>query len=96
MKKALCFQCKQWSSDANICEYCEYIIHQAEKDKIKQKEEDKINPPKPPSFLSRAMDYLKTSKNLLFRLLYYILMSIWGIYVGIVMLILYIIASVVA
>jgi hypothetical protein len=58
MKKALCFQCKQWSTDTKICEHCGYIISREVKEEIKRKEEEKITPPKPPSFLAKAMNYL--------------------------------------
>ena len=95
MKKALCFQCNQWSNDTNICEHCGYIISQEIKDEIKRKEKAKLHPPKPPSAIERAMNYLKTSPNPILKLIYYILMTIWFIYVGIVMLIMYIASSVI-
>lgn len=94
-KKALCMQCREWSNDTNICEHCGYIISQEVKDEIKQKEYDKLNPPKPPSWLARAMEYLRTSKNPILKLIYYILMGIYFVYAGIVMIIMYLAASVV-
>ncbi|HLV41295.1 MAG TPA: hypothetical protein VKY37_03360 [Brumimicrobium sp.] len=94
MKKALCFQCKQWSSDTKICEHCGYIISQEVKDEIKREEELKLNPPKPPSKLVKAFHYLKASKNPFLKFLYYILMGIWMVYVGIVMVIMYIGAAI--
>jgi len=90
MKKALCFQCKQWSSDTKVCEHCGYIISQEVKDEIKQKEYDQLNPPKPPSKLQKAFNFLKASKNPFLKLIYYILMAVWMLYVGIVMIIMYI------
>jgi len=90
MKKALCFQCNQWSSDTKVCEHCGYIISQEVKDEIKQKEHDKLHPPKPPSKLLKAFNYLKTAKNPFLKLIYYILIGIWMLYVGIVMIIMYI------
>lgn len=95
MKKALCFQCRQWSNDTKICEHCDLIISQELKDEIKRKEKEKLYPPKPPSGLARALDYLRTSSNPILKLIYYILMTIWFIYVGIIMLIMYIASSVV-
>ncbi|RFC55631.1 hypothetical protein [Brumimicrobium aurantiacum] len=92
-KKALCLNCRQWSFDIHVCEHCGYIISQAAKDEIKQKEYNKLNPPKPPSKLRRAMEYLRTSKNPLLKLLYYLLMGVWMIYVGLVMSIMYIAAA---
>lgn len=94
-KKALCLQCREWSSDTHVCEHCGYIISQEKKDEIKEEEELRLNPPKPPSKLKRAMEYLRTSKNPLLRVLYYILMGIWMLYAGIVMIIMYLAASVV-
>lgn len=94
MKKALCFQCKQWSSDTKVCEHCGYIISQEVKDEIKREEELKLNPPKPPSKLAKAMEYLRVSKNPFLKILYYILMAIWGVYVVIVMIIMYIGAAI--
>jgi hypothetical protein len=90
MKKALCYQCKQWSSDTKVCEHCDYIISQEVKDEIKRKEELKLNPPKPPSKLAKAMEYLRKSKNPFLKLFYYILMGIWMLYAGIVVIIMYI------
>lgn len=95
MKKALCFQCKEWSSDTKVCEHCGYIISQEVKDEIKRKEELKLNPPKPPSKLEKAFTYLKNSDNIFLKIIYYILMTIWTIYAGIVMIIMYLAASVV-
>lgn len=95
MKKALCFQCRKWSNDTTICEHCGSIISQELKDEIKRKEEKRLNPPKPPSGLSRALDYLRNSSNPILKLIYYILMTVWITYVGIVMLIMYIASSVV-
>lgn len=89
-KKALCMQCRQWSYDTNVCEHCGYIISQQKKDEIEREEYDKLNPPKPPSKLKRAMEYLRTSKNPLLKVLYYILMGIWMFYAGIVMIVMYI------
>ena len=94
-KKALCMQCREWSYDTNVCEHCGYIISQQVKDEIKQKEYDKLNPPKPPSWLAKSMEYLRTSKNPFLKLIYYILMGIYMIYAGIVMIIMYLAASVV-
>lgn len=90
MKKALCFHCKKWSSDTKVCEHCGFIISQEVKDEIKQKEHDRLHPPKPPSKLKRALEYLRTSKNPFLRLIYYVLMGIWMLYAGIVMIIMYI------
>jgi hypothetical protein len=89
-KKALCMQCREWSNDTKVCEHCGYIISQEIKDEIKQKEYEKLNPPKPPSKLKKAMDYLRTSKNPFLKVIYYILMGIYFVYVGIVMIIMYI------
>ena len=94
MKKALCFQCKQWSSDTKVCEHCGYIISQEVKDEMKREEELILNPPKPPTKLVKAFNYLKASKNPFLKVLYYILMGIWAIYVGIVMVIMYIGAAI--
>lgn len=94
-KKALCMQCRQWSYDTNVCEHCGYIISQEVKDEIKRKEYEKLNPPKPPGWLARSMEYLRTSKNPFLKLIYYILMGIYMIYAGIVMIIMYLAASVV-
>jgi len=94
MKKALCFQCKKWSSDTKVCEHCGYVISQEVKDEIKRKEELKLNPPKPPSKLEKAFIYLKNSDNFFLKIIYYLLMGIWMIYVGIVMVIMYIGAAI--
>lgn len=93
MKKALCFQCQKWSSDTKFCEHCEYIISQEVKDEIKQKEYDKLYPPKPPSKFAKAIEYMRVSRNPLLRLIYILLMGIYMIYVGIIMIMLYISAS---
>lgn len=94
MKKALCFQCQQWSSDTKVCEHCGYIISQEVKEENERKEYEKLNPPKPPSKLKRAMEFLRTSKNPFYKVLYYILMGIWAFYAGIVMIIMYIGAAI--
>ncbi|WP_107038961.1 hypothetical protein [Brumimicrobium mesophilum] len=92
-KKALCMQCRQWSEDAKVCEHCGYIISREVKEEIEKKEYDRLNPPKPPSKLRKAMEYLRTSKNPFLKLLYYIIMGVWMIYAGIVMVIMYIAAA---
>lgn len=93
MKKALCFQCKQWSSNPDVCEHCSNFISQVVKDEIKREEELKLNPPKPPSRLRKFIEYLRTSKNPFLKILYYIFMGIWMFYAGIVMTIMYIAAA---
>lgn len=95
MKKALCFQCQKWSNDTKICEHCGAVISQELKDDIQRKEKAKLNPPKPPSALERAFNYLKSSTNPILKMIYYILMTIWFIYVGIVMFIMYLASLVV-
>lgn len=93
-KKALCMQCREWSNDTKVCEHCGYIISREVKEEIERKEYERLNPPKPPSKLVKAFNYLKTSKNPFLKFLYYILMGIWAIYAGIVMIIMYIGAAI--
>jgi len=92
-KKALCLQCREWSSNTDVCEHCGYVISQEVKDEIVRKEYERLNPPKPPSWLARTMDKLRTSKNPFLKLIYFILMGIYMLYAGIVMIIMYIAAS---
>ncbi len=93
-KKALCLQCREWSYDTNICEHCGYIISQEVKDEIEREEYERLNPPKPPSWLARTMEFLRTSKNPFLKLIYYLLMAIWGIYAIIVLIIMYVGAAI--
>lgn len=94
MRKALCFHCSKWSTNPEVCEHCHQIISRSLKREIEQKKIDKLTPPQPPSKIKKALEYLKQSKNPLLKILYYILVSISLIYVGIMMLIMYIISMV--
>lgn len=95
MKKALCFQCREWSNDTEVCEHCGAIISRELKDEIKRKEKAKLTPPKPPSVLEKAFNKLKTSSNPFLKIIYYLLMTVWIVYVGIVMLVMYLASSVI-
>ncbi|HLW40443.1 MAG TPA: hypothetical protein VKX31_08635 [Brumimicrobium sp.] len=92
MKKVLCFHCSKWSVQPEICEHCDQIISRRLEKEIQQKEIDRLTPPKPPSRIKKAMEYLKNSKNPLLKAIYYILVSISLLYIGIMMLIMYIIS----
>lgn len=92
MKKVLCHNCKQWSTTPQECEHCGHILCRVLQEEIVEQEIARNTPPEPPSKLKKAMDYLKNSKNPFLKVLYYILMSIWLIYVGFMLIIMYFIS----
>lgn len=93
MKQVRCPNCQKWSSNSEICEFCSEVISATKKEEIKLKEEGGIKKPDPPGKLQRFFEYTRTSKNPLLNLLYFITISLWGIYVGLVVLIMYIVVA---
>lgn len=94
MRKILCFNCHQWSTQSDRCEHCQTILSRELKEKIKEEEELRLNPPKPPSKFKLFIERLKNSKNPVIKVIYYILLSIYLFYIGIMMVIMYIISMV--
>ncbi len=90
MKQVKCPNCHEWSSKSDSCEYCGATINREQRALEKSGDDSKITAPKPPGKLQRFFDYAQKSKNPFVKLLYYIIISIWGVYVGLVVLILYI------
>jgi len=93
MKQVKCPNCQKWSSNTEVCENCGEILSQSKKEEIQQKKEGKIKKPEPPGKLQQFFEYTRTSKNPFLRLLYFITISIWGIYVGFVVLIMYLVVA---
>lgn len=93
MKQVRCPNCQKWSSKHEECEFCGEILNVEKKEKIKLKKEGKIIKPEPPGKLERFFEYARNSKNPLLRLLYIVILSLWGIYVGFVVLIMYIVVA---
>lgn len=93
MKQVKCPNCQKWSSNTEECEFCGEILNVEKKEEIKRKKEGKIKKPEPPGKLQQFFEYTRTSKNPLLNLLYYITISIWGIYVGFVVLIMYLVVA---
>lgn len=90
MKQVLCPNCKKWSSNTEECEHCGEVLNTEKREEIKKKKEGKIEKPEPPGKLQKFLEYTRTSKNPFLKLLYFITISIWTIYVGLVVLIMYI------
>lgn len=89
MKQVLCKNCRKWSNDPQHCEHCNELLNEME---IREKEfvlKNGITKPKPPGKLQKFFDKSRNSKNPFVRLLYYIVMGIWGIYVSLVVFMLY-------
>jgi hypothetical protein len=90
MKQVCCPNCQKWSSNTEECEFCGEILNTEKREEIKLKKEGKITKPEPPGKLQQFFEHTRTSKNPFLRLLYFISISIWFIYVGLVVLIMYI------
>jgi ribosomal protein L32 len=93
MKQAKCPTCNEWSQNTEICEHCGSAISR-EKQELEYREKHNIvSKPDPPGALQRFFEYGQKSNNPFVKLLYYIVLSIWGVYVGIVVIMLYIAAA---
>ncbi|PHR50028.1 MAG: hypothetical protein COA32_02530 [Fluviicola sp.] len=90
MKQVRCPNCQKWSSNTEACEFCGEVLNVEKREEIRQRKEGGIKKPEPPGRLQQFLEYTRTSKNPLLRLLYFLTISIWGIYVGFVVLIMYI------
>lgn len=90
MKQVKCPNCQKWSSNIEQCEHCGTTINREKRALEKPGIERKISAPEPPGKLQQFFEYAQKSKNPFVKLLYFIIMSIWGVYVGLVVLILYI------
>ncbi|MEX2485723.1 MAG: hypothetical protein WED10_14215 [Brumimicrobium sp.] len=93
MKQIRCQNCGKWSSKTDYCEHCNEPLSEDKKEEVTREKSGKIKKPEPPGKLAAFFEYTRTSKNPLLRLLYYIVMSIWGIYVGLVVIIMYIVVA---
>ncbi|MDX1446784.1 hypothetical protein [Lishizhenia sp.] len=89
MKQVLCKSCKQWSTDEFNCEHCGNLLNEQIIREEKYIAKHGIQKPKPPGKLAVFFEKSRNSKNPFVRLLYYIVMGIWGIYVGLVVFMLY-------
>jgi hypothetical protein len=93
MKQAKCTTCNEWSQNTEICDKCGAAISR-EKQELEYREKNNIvAKPEPPGALQRFFEYGQKSKNPFVKLLYYIVLSVWGVYVGIIVIILYIAAA---
>ncbi len=90
MKQVKCPNCHKWSSNTETCKHCGATINREKRALEKSGDDRKISAPKPPGKLQQFFEYAQQSKNPFVKLLYFIIMSIWGVYVGLVVLILYI------
>lgn len=89
MKQVLCKSCGNWSTDPQQCEHCKNLLNEVE---LREKEFDRkhgISKPKPPGKLQKFFDKSRNSRNPFIRLLYYVVMGVWGIYVSLVVFMLY-------
>lgn len=90
MKQVKCPHCQAWSSTSDSCEHCGKPISREKREEEKTGGSKKVTAPEPPGALQRFFEYAQKSKNPFIKLLYVIVVSIWGLYVGLVVLILYI------
>lgn len=90
MKQVKCPNCHEWSSQEDICGHCGSALGREQRELEKSGGEVKVTAPEPPGRLQQFFEYAQKSKNPFVKLLYFIVMSIWGVYVGLVVLILYI------
>ena len=90
MKQVRCPHCQEWSSSIEKCDHCGKPISRESRELEKTGGVRKIAKPEPPGKLQRFFEYAQQSKNPFVKLLYFIVMSLWGVYVGLVVLILYI------
>ncbi|MGB0932920.1 MAG: hypothetical protein ACPGU5_01470 [Lishizhenia sp.] len=93
MREIKCKKCNQWSTSTLACEHCNYKFPQfknSSKPELTSEEKQQgINKPQMSSKMKKFIDELYHSGNPFKKILYYIIMSIWSIYVGLVVLMLY-------
>lgn len=90
MKQVKCPHCHKWSSNPEICEHCGKAISREKRELEKSGGKKKVSAPEPPGKLQQFFEYAQKSNNPFVKLLYYVVVSIWGLYVGLVVIILYI------
>ncbi len=88
-----CRNCKEWDRDGNvICQHCghplapDLIIEKNSEERKKKAEE------KPPSSLEIFLNSIKNSENILVRIIYRVLRTVWVIYMAILSFFLWLIA----
>jgi hypothetical protein len=93
MKQAKCPTCNEWSKNTEICDQCGSAISREKQELEYRKKNNIVSKPEPPGALQRFFEYGQKSNNPFVKLLYYIVLSIWGVYVGIIVIMLYIAAA---
>ncbi|MDX1650915.1 MAG: hypothetical protein R3277_00365 [Brumimicrobium sp.] len=93
MKQVRCPNCNNWSENVNVCVHCGEILNAEKKAVIAGEKESKFKKPTPPGKLQKFLEYSRTSKNPFIRFLYYIAVSIWAIYVGLVLFVMYLVVA---
>lgn len=93
VREIKCKKCGEWSKTTLACANCKFPFPQYKNSSTPEltKEEEHIKSSKPEmsSKMRRYLDDLYQSKNPLKKVLYYLIMSVWSIYVGLVVLMLY-------
>ncbi len=93
MKQVKCPHCHQWSSDPDVCDKCGAPISREKREEVKRGGKKKVSAPEPPGKLQQFFIYAQQSKNPFVKIAYYLIMSIWGVYVGMVVILMYIAAA---
>lgn len=93
MKQVKCPNCHEWSSDPDICDHCGEPISREKREEAKSGGKKKVSAPEPPGKLQQFFSYAQKSKNPLVKIAYFLVMSIWGVYVVMVVILMYIAAA---
>jgi len=93
MKQRKCPKCGHWNQDEHQCTECGYaltarLLHDEYIEKLEKEDSEKA-----PSKIEIWLNQLKQHDNVLVRMFYYVLFSIWSIYMFIVSVFVFIIAT---
>ena len=93
MKEQKCSQCGHWNKNAEFCVSCEHPLTSEGLNKAYQKKIIKEDKEKKESKFFIFLEKMRTSKNILVKGTYYVLFSIWSIYMFFVSIIVFIAAT---
>lgn len=93
MKQQKCPNCKQWNQNATRCVHCDTALVAEELNKEYKQKIDNEDAAKKEGKVFLYFQSLKTSKYLLARACYQVLFAIWSVYMFIVAVLTWIIAT---
>jgi hypothetical protein len=84
MKEIKCSSCKTWNADVEFCAYCGAPLSARQLNIQYRNQIDEEDKKRPPSKLELYIARQMKSENMLVRGLFYLLYSVWVVYMAVV------------